>query len=111
MMLRNFAAILAIACFSADAFVPSRTLVIPQAAHLMQSKNTNFASQLSSPMPKYKSARFMSDAAAEIPKPDKQSILQKVSECFFDVLVYAKRLYFKSEESNHLFLIASFEID
>lgn len=86
-MFRNFAAILAIACLSADAFVPSRTMVIPQAAHVMQSKNTNFASQLSNPMPKYKSARFMSDAAAEVPKPEKQNILQKVSECFLDVLM------------------------
>jgi AAA family ATP:ADP antiporter len=77
-MFRNFAAILAIACLSVDAFVPSRTMVIPQAAHVMQSKNTNFASQLSNPMPKYKSARFMSDAAAEVPKPEKQNILQKI---------------------------------
>ena len=75
-MMFRFAALAAIFIASTNAFVPSRTLVVPSASVHMQS-----SFKVQSPLD-YRSstgsARFMSDAAMESSDSEKKGFLQKI---------------------------------
>ena len=76
MIFRKVSLLLAVACASSYAFVPSRTVVTPRTM-AVQSQSASFAAQISTSAPSRSSARFMSDAAAA-PEPEKKSVLEKV---------------------------------
>lgn len=76
MIFRKVSLLLAVACASTYAFVPSRTVVTPRTM-AVQSQSASFAAQISTSAPSRSSARFMSDAAAA-PEPEKKSLLEKV---------------------------------
>ena len=76
MIFRKVSLLLAVACASTYAFVPSRTVVTPRTM-AVQSQSASFAAQISASAPNRSSARFMSDAAAT-PEPEKKSLLEKV---------------------------------
>lgn len=81
---------LAMACMSADAFVPTRSLMAMPSKVLPtvespKTSSTRFAAPLlrsqSASRYGYPTARFMSDAVAETPEPEKKNFMEKVS-CF-----------------------------
>ncbi|GFH57937.1 hypothetical protein CTEN210_14413 [Chaetoceros tenuissimus] len=76
MIFRKVSLLLAVACASTYAFVPSRTVVTPRTM-AVQSQSASFAAQISTSAPSRSSARFMSDAAAA-PEPEKKSLLEKI---------------------------------
>lgn len=87
MMFRNIVVILATACMSSNAFVPSRSLIsVPKVVPTLESHMTSSSSRFSAaPLQKHSyvsrssTARFMSDAVAETPEPEKKNLMEKVS--------------------------------
>ena len=77
-MLYGLALFLSVVCMRCDAFVPSRTIILPQVPAVRPQNIDLFNLSRSMKVKTDHNVRFMSDAAANIPDPENKTLMQKV---------------------------------